>query len=185
MHCCTDLSIWTDGIDRKLVPRQNYDRLSNQVPGQDLQFGLFTCKTDPMLRQLRLFLLLFSRFFSSRQDLILENLALRQQLAVFERERPKPRFRLSDRLFWVLLRRMWPGWKRTLILVQPGTVIRWHRAGFKLYWTWLSQHRTRAERLYQSPVSVDSIIATTWPPEPVLRSIPNEIEDDGQEKCVC
>jgi transposase InsO family protein len=49
-------------------------------------------------------------------------------------------------LFWVILRWLWPGWKRALILVQPETVVRWHRAGFKLYWTWLSRRRTRAER---------------------------------------
>jgi putative transposase len=49
-------------------------------------------------------------------------------------------------LFWVILRRLWPRWKRALILVQPETVIRWHRAGFKLYWTWLSRHRTTVGR---------------------------------------
>jgi transposase InsO family protein len=46
----------------------------------------------------------------------------------------------------VILRRFWLGWKRALILVQPETVIRWHRAGFKLYWTWLSRHRIRVGR---------------------------------------
>jgi putative transposase len=45
-----------------------------------------------------------------------------------------------------MLRRLWPGWKRALILVQPETVVRWHRAGFKLYWTWLSRHRVQAGR---------------------------------------
>ena len=99
-----------------------------------------------MLRLLDLLTIPALHFFRSRRDLLLENLALRQQLGVFERKHPKPRFRPSDRLFWVLLRRMWSGWKRALILVQPETVIRWHRAGFKLYWTWLSRHRTRAGR---------------------------------------
>jgi len=50
----------------------------------------------------------------------------------------------------VILRRLWPGWKRALILVQPETIVRWHRAGFKLYWTWLSRHRNRAGRKYVS-----------------------------------
>ncbi len=45
-----------------------------------------------------------------------------------------------------MLRRLWCGWKRALILVQPETVVRWHRAGFKVYWTWLSRHRTGAGR---------------------------------------
>lgn len=45
-----------------------------------------------------------------------------------------------------MLRRFWPGWKRALVLVQPGTVVGWHRAGFKLYWTWLSRKRARPGR---------------------------------------
>ena len=59
---------------------------------------------------------------------------------------PQPRFSVSERLFWVMLWRFWRGWKRALILVQPETVVRWHRAGFKLYWTWLSRHRVQAGR---------------------------------------
>jgi hypothetical protein len=99
-----------------------------------------------MLRPLRLILVLFSRFFRSRRDLLLENLALRQQLEVLQRRRPQPRFGISDRIFWVILRRLWPGWKRALVLVQPETVVCWHRAGFKLYWTWLSRHRVHVGR---------------------------------------
>jgi hypothetical protein len=56
------------------------------------------------------------------------------------------RMAVSDRLFWVLLRRFWSPWKQALILVQPETVVRWHRAGFRLYWTWLSRHRIRSGR---------------------------------------
>jgi len=91
-------------------------------------------------------IVLFARLFCSRRDLQLENLALRQQLAVLGRKHSQPRFAASDRLFWVLLRRLWPGWKQALILVQPEIVVRWHRAGFKLYWTWLSRHRCRPGR---------------------------------------
>src|ERR1017187_4575109 len=129
-----------------LVPRQNYDRLSNQVHKPGIQFGSFTCKTGLMLRPLRLILVLYSRFFHSRRDLLLENLALRQQLGVLQRRRPQPRFGISDKFFWGILRRLWSGWSRALLLVQPETVIRWHRAGFKLYWTWLSHHRARVGR---------------------------------------
>src|ERR1022692_4010952 len=99
-----------------------------------------------MRRLLRLLFDLFIRSVYSRSDLLLENLALRQQLAVLERRCSRPRFSAPDRLFWVILRRLWPRWKRVLILVQPETVIRWHRAGFKLYWTWLSRHRASAGR---------------------------------------
>jgi len=135
----------TSGSDLP-VPRQNYDRLSNQVHKPGIQFGSFTCKTGLMLRPLRLILVLYSRFFHSRRDLLLENLALRQQLGVLQRRRPQPRFGISDKFFWVILRRLWRGWNRALILIQPETVVRWHRAGFKLYWRWLSRHRTPVGR---------------------------------------
>jgi transposase InsO family protein len=82
----------------------------------------------------------------SRRDLLLENLALRQQLAVLKQRRPKPRIAASDKMFWVVLRRLWPGWKHALIFVEPETIVRWHRAGFKLYWTWLSRYRNRMGR---------------------------------------
>jgi hypothetical protein len=45
------------------------------------------------------------------------------------------------KLFWVLLQRLWSEWERPLILVTPKTVIGWHRAGFRLYWTWVSRAR--------------------------------------------
>jgi putative transposase len=83
---------------------------------------------------------------SSRRDLLLENLTLRQQLAVLKARHPQPRFAAPDKLFWVLLRRLWLGWKNASILVQPETIVGWHRAGFKLYWKWLSRHRSPAGR---------------------------------------
>jgi putative transposase len=89
---------------------------------------------------------LFVAIFRSRFDLLLENLALRQQLAVLKQLHHQPRLAPSDRVFWVMLRQFWPGWKQALILVQPETVVRWHRTGFRLYWMWLSRHRKRAGR---------------------------------------
>src|SRR5664279_4731549 len=77
--------------------------------------------------------------FRSRDELILENLALRQQLLALHSKRPRPRLSSVDRLFWVVLRKFWTGWKRSLILVTPETVVRWHRAGFRLYWSWISR----------------------------------------------
>jgi hypothetical protein len=103
-----------------------------------------------MFRLLKPFFVLSTRCFRSRRDLLLENLALRQQLGVLKRKHPQPRLAASDRLFWVVLRQLWGGWRRALIFVQPETVIRWHQAGFKLYWTWLSRHRSRAGRKYMS-----------------------------------
>jgi transposase InsO family protein len=99
-----------------------------------------------MLRSLNLLFVLLVRPVRSRRDLLLENLALRQQLAVLKKRHPQPRFVALDKLFWMMLRRFCPGWKQALVLVQPETVVRWHRAGFKLYWTWLSRRRIRVGR---------------------------------------
>ena len=77
-------------------------------------------------------------FFLARVVLLAENLALRQQIAVLLRERPKPRLRLRDRLFWVSLSRWFSGWRDWLVLVKPATVIGWHRRGFRLFWRWQS-----------------------------------------------
>ena len=99
-----------------------------------------------MPRLLRLMFILLAQTVRSRRDLLLENLALRQQLAVLKRSTPHPRFAASDKWFWVVLQLFWSGWKQALILVLPDTVVRWHRAGFKLYWTWLSRRRTRTGR---------------------------------------
>ena len=99
-----------------------------------------------MPHSLRLLFLLTLQTFRSRRDLLLENLALWQQLTALARRHPQPRFSQSDRFFWVALRRLWPGWRRALILVQPDTVLRWHRAGFKLDWQSLSLHRVQMRR---------------------------------------
>jgi putative transposase len=99
-----------------------------------------------MLSLLRSLAVLFIRVFRSRRNLLLENLALRQQLVVLKQRNPHPLVSPSDKLFWVILRRLWPEWRHALILVQPETVVRWQRAGFKLYWTLLSRRRVRAGR---------------------------------------
>jgi putative transposase len=73
-------------------------------------------------------------------ELALENLALRQQLAILKRNRPHARLKKGDRLFWACLSHFWKRWRDSLILVKPETVVRWHRKGFALYWTHLSKH---------------------------------------------
>jgi putative transposase len=84
--------------------------------------------------------------FCSRQDLILENLALRQQLLGLHAKRPRRRLSVKQKLFWVALRKLWQGWKQPLVLVTPRTVVEWHRAGFRLYWKWLSRAQRRGGR---------------------------------------
>ena len=70
-------------------------------------------------------------------QLRLENLALRQQLAVLRRSAPK-RLKLTtaDRIFWVWLLRVWDDWKSALMIVKAETVVAWHRKGFGLFWAW-------------------------------------------------
>jgi putative transposase len=77
--------------------------------------------------------------FIHRETLILENLALRQQLAAYKRTSKRPRLRMFDRAFWVGLSKLWRKWSTALVIVKPETVIRWHRQGFKLYWRWKSR----------------------------------------------
>src|SRR6266550_2013702 len=65
----------------------------------------------------------------------LEHLALRQQLAVLTRTVKRPPLRSTDRLFWILLAKGWRGWRSALIVVQPDTVVRWHRQWLRRQWT--------------------------------------------------
>ena len=73
-------------------------------------------------------------FFRNRVDTSLEVLALRQQVAVLNRKRPRPSLNRLDRFFWTALRNIWPRWSDVLVIVKPDTVVGWHRAGFRLYW---------------------------------------------------
>ncbi|HEY1203153.1 MAG: hypothetical protein ABSH46_23645 [Bryobacteraceae bacterium] len=73
-------------------------------------------------------------FLRTRHDLGLEILALRQQVAVLKRRHPRSRLNSADRMFWIMLRRIWPRWMEALVVVKPETVVGWHRAGFRLYW---------------------------------------------------
>ena len=77
--------------------------------------------------------------FRSREDLVLENLALRRQLLALHAQQPRRRLTALHKLFWVALRTFWSGWTKPLILVTPRTVVNWHRAGFRLYWAWVSR----------------------------------------------
>jgi len=102
--------------------------------------GCYACYNVGFVLKLILALLGAVRvFFRSRQDAALEILALRQQVAVLKRKRPRPRLNRLDRLFWTTLRRVWPHWTDVLLIVKPKTVISWHRAGFRLYWRWRSR----------------------------------------------
>jgi len=84
----------------------------------------------------------------SRALLHLEILALRQQLAMVNQiPRKRLRFHWDQRLFWVWLYRLWPGCLQVLQVFKPDTLVRWHRKGFRLYWTWKSRCRTGGRKL--------------------------------------
>ena len=102
---------------------------------------------------LSLILGMWLRSFQSRHALVVENLLLRQQLALVVRARRRPRLRQRDRLFWVGGRRLsadlCADWRRHLVLVRPETVLRWHRQGWRLFWWWRSRRPTERPRLTQ------------------------------------
>ena len=75
------------------------------------------------------------------RSLGLENVALRQQLALYRRTRPKTIMRWPDRLFWIGLRAAWRDWKSALVVIRPVTVVAWDRRGFSWYWTRRSRPR--------------------------------------------
>src|SRR5438552_6845911 len=75
--------------------------------------------------------------FRSRASLGLENLALRHQIGVLHRSAEKrPKLTAGDRLLWICLSRLWRDWRSALAIVKPETVVGWHRAAFRLFWTW-------------------------------------------------
>ena len=91
-----------------------------------------------MIRWLTVVLDLAFAGMKSRRHLLLGILALRHQLLVLSRNSKRPRLTQLDRLLWARLSQAWDGWKTRLCLVQPSTVLQWHRASFRLFWRWIS-----------------------------------------------
>jgi putative transposase len=80
--------------------------------------------------------------FGGHRQLAIENLALRHQLSVYKRTTARPKLRPTDRLVWAGLARIWAGWRESLVIVTPDTVLRWQRRRFRKYWTQLSGRST-------------------------------------------
>ena len=111
------------------------------------------------------FLRSFRVYFQSRADLQTEILALRHQLQVLERLRPR-RLRLTrtDRLLWIAISRIWRDWRAGLVIVRPETVIAWHRRGFRLFWAWKSRRRLGRPTV---PADIRALIRTMSTANPI------------------
>ena len=109
-----------------------------------------------MRTYLRLLVSCVCRDFRARHDLMLENLALRQKLAVYARQSQRPHLRDGDRRFWSCLARMWSDSRSALVIVEPHSVVRWHRAAWRSSWTW----RSRARRPGRPRIGTE--LRTSW-----------------------
>src|SRR6266536_3386271 len=94
-----------------------------------------------MLNTILIVLRTISLIFGGHEQVALENLALREQLGIFQRSVRHPKIRQRDRLFWVCLRKVWREWSSALVIVRPETVLDWQRKRFKRYWCQLSQNK--------------------------------------------
>src|SRR6266516_459298 len=100
-----------------------------------------------MVRWLRILIRTLRAAVRTHRELALENLALRQQLAVWKVRLPRPRLTVMDRIFWVVLSRFWKSWRSSLQVVRPETVVGWHGQGFRRYWAWKSRPRHGRPRI--------------------------------------
>lgn len=101
-----------------------------------------------MISILRALALFFGDLFKSRRRLEAENLLLRHQLNIaLRRAQPRLRLRNGDRLLLALMTRLWPSLLGVVKVVQPETVLRWHRAGFRMFWRWKSLRRAGRPRI--------------------------------------
>ena len=83
---------------------------------------------------------------NGHQAIVIENAALRMQIAAFQRKRKRPLLTTLDRLFWVSIRSLWSDWRHPLLYVQPDTVVRWQRERFRKFWATLSKRQPRRGR---------------------------------------
>jgi hypothetical protein len=94
----------------------------------------------------------------------MEHLALRHQLAVYQRSMPRPHLRATDRLFWAWVSRLWPGWQSALAFVQPRTVIVWQHQRFRDHWRQVSQQGTPGRPRIAKELR--DLIRTMWQTNP-------------------
>src|SRR5262249_44720408 len=105
-----------------------------------IDWELITIRRLPPMRWFSVVFATLLALFHRRAALELEILALRHQLGVLRRSVKQPKLTAADRYLWVWLCRLWRDWQSALVLVQPATVIAWHRRGLRLFWAWKSRH---------------------------------------------
>ena len=91
--------------------------------------------------------------FRSREELVAENMMLRQQLIVASRKVAQPRFRPHERGLLVFLSSIVRGWRDAVLLVKPDTIVRWHREGFRLLW----KRKSKSGTARPSPLTKETI----------------------------
>ena len=133
--------------------------LQNSIRAQCSEFQLKSIRLFCVLNRaktqmIRSLLSLCLRFFKSRIQLQLEIIFLRKQLEIVARTSPKLRIRHFDRLFFSTMTNLFGGWKNTLLILKPETVIRWHQQGFKLYWRWKSRHKSGRPQIPQEQINL-------------------------------
>jgi putative transposase len=99
---------------------------------------------------LRFLVCAISAALRPRALLVAENVCLWQQLGVLQRRHRQPRLRNGDRQFWICASRWFADWRNSLLIVKPETVLRWHRRGWRAYWSWRSN---RGQRRGRRPIS--------------------------------
>jgi len=90
----------------------------------------------------------------SKAELIAENALLRQQLIILRRQVKRPACTKTDRLLLVLLARMVQTWKQTLFIVQPETLLRWHRGLFRLCWKRKSKASSHKPKVAEETIAL-------------------------------
>jgi putative transposase len=118
---------------------------------------------------LRLFRLIWL-FWRGHPALVLENFALRQQLSVYRRKQKRPRLTRWDRLFWIALAGHWQGWRKSLFIVHPDTVVRWQRQRFGKYWAQLSNRSRKKIGRPQIGKQIRDLIQTIARANPLWRA---------------
>jgi hypothetical protein len=93
-------------------------------------------------------------FGKGHRDVVLENLALRQQISIYQRKQKRPRLTRGDRWFWMTVSVMWKNWRQALLIVHPDTVVRWQRERFRRHWGGLS---SKPGRIGRPPIKRDTI----------------------------